>query len=59
MNVMQNNKGNIQAEKQKEVAVTSISVYSEPTKPNNHNDLKGGVVGVSIVVDVDIATEEG
>ena len=56
---MENKNGIFKRKNKKEVAVTSISVYSEPTKPNDHNDLKGGVVGVSIVVDVDIAIEEG
>ena len=34
-------------------------VYSDPNKPAIRNDLEGGVVGVSVLVDLDIAIKEG
>ena len=33
--------------------------YSDPIRPATNNDLDGGVVGVSVLVDLDIAIEEG
>ena len=34
-------------------------VYLDPNKPAIRNDLEGGVVGVSVLVDLDIAIKEG